>query len=104
MDTSSRKPARRSERARGEERGEERGLARFEVRGRSADRPLIRAIARRLAEDGPQFVLLRERVTDAVSEEGPRKGGIYAALRASPLVGVDLDLERPRIAERDLDL
>lgn len=100
MDTSSRKQARRSERA----RGEERGLTRFEVRGRSADRTLIRAIARRLAEDGPQSVLLRERVTDAVSEDGPRKGGIYAALRASPLVGVDLDLERPRIAERDLDL
>jgi hypothetical protein len=31
----------------------ERGMARFEVLGRDADRDLIRSLARRLAEDGP---------------------------------------------------
>jgi hypothetical protein len=31
---------------------DERGLARFEVRGRDADRDLIRSVARRLAEEG----------------------------------------------------
>lgn len=100
MDTSSHKRASTRYRT----RLTERGLARFEVLGRSADRTLIRAIARRLAEGGPQAVALRETVTDAVSEDGLRKGGIFEALRRSPLVGVDLDLTRLRVAERDLDL
>ena len=33
---------------------QERGLARFEVLGLATDRKLIRALARRLAEDGPE--------------------------------------------------
>ena len=36
--------------------------------------------------------------------EAPHKGGILAALRRSPLVGVDLDLERPHEAGRKVDL
>ncbi len=100
MDTSSRKPEKR----RGHARMTERGLARFEVVGRTSDRALIRAVARRLAEDGPQALALRETVAEAVSEEGGRKGSVYAALRKSPLVGADLDLTRLRIAERDIEL
>lgn len=82
----------------------ERGLARFEVLGRDADRDLIRSLARRLAEDGPDAVQLRRRVSDVVEPPPSTKGGIYAALRRSPLVGVELDLTRPRVAERDVDL
>ena len=74
----------------------ERGLARFEVLGRDTDRDLIRALARRLAEDGADASRLRAMVGQAVSGDTPGKGGILAALRRSPLVGADLDLARPR--------
>ena len=34
----------------------------------------------------------------------PAKGGILAALRRSPLVGAELDLERSRESSRSVDL
>lgn len=74
----------------------ERGLARFEVLGRDTDRDLIRSLAKRLAEDTPEASELRATVSKSISGEPPRKGGILAALRRSPLVGADLDLARPR--------
>ena len=74
----------------------ERGLARFEVLGRDADRDLIRSLARRLAEEGPDASRLRAAVSQTIAGEPPKKGGILAALRRSPLVGADLDLTRPR--------
>ena len=82
----------------------ERGLARFEVLGRDADRDLIRALARRLAEEGPEASRLRAAVTQAVAGEPPRTGGILAALRRSPLVGADLDLQRPREEARGVEI
>lgn len=81
-----------------------RGLARFEVLGRSSDRDLIRSLARRLAEDGPEAAQLRAIVDQAVAGEPPRTGGILAALRGSPLVGADLDLGRERHKGREVDL
>ncbi len=77
-----------------------RGLARFEVLGRDADRDLIRSLARRLAEEGPEASRLRAAVSQTIAGEPPRKGGVLAALRRSPLVGADLDLTRPREAGR----
>jgi hypothetical protein len=74
----------------------ERGLARFEVLGRNADRDLIRSLARRLAEEGPEASQLRAAVSQTMAGEPPKKGGVLAALRRSPLVGADLDLTRPR--------
>lgn len=82
----------------------ERGLARFEVLGRDADRELIRALARRLAEEGPEASRLRAAVTQSVAGEPPRTGGILAALRRSPLVGADLDLQRPREEGRGVEI
>jgi transposase len=82
----------------------ERGLARFEVLGRTADRNLIRSVAHRLAEDGPEASRLREAVVQAMSGEPPKKGGILAALRRSAPVGADLDLARPREEAREIDL
>jgi hypothetical protein len=73
----------------------ERGLARFEVLGRDADRDFIRSFARRLAEAGPEASRLRAAVTRSISEKPPGTGGILAALRRSPLVGADLDLQPP---------
>jgi hypothetical protein len=80
----------------------ERGLARFEVLGREADRDLIRSLARRLAEEGPEASRLRAVVSQSVAGEPPRTGGILAALRRSPLVGAELDLQRPREEGRDV--
>ena len=68
----------------------ERGLSRFEVLGRDADRDLIRSLARRLAEDGPEASRLRTAVSQTIAGEPPRKGGILEALRRSPLVGADI--------------
>jgi hypothetical protein len=72
----------------------ERGLVRFEVLGRYADRDLIRSLAKKLAEDGPEISRLRDAVSKMIPGEPPSKGGILAALRRSPLVGTDLDLTR----------
>ena len=82
----------------------ERGLARFEVLGRDSDRDLIRSLARRLAEDSPEASKLRAIVSQTVAGEPPKKGGILAALRRSPLVGADLDLTRPREEGREVKI
>ncbi len=86
------------------ERLSERGITRFEVQGREADRDLIRSLARRLAEDGPDASRIRATVSRTLSGEPPKKGGILAALRRSPLVGADLDLKRPFTPGRAVDL
>ena len=70
------------------------GMARFEVLGLKTDAELIRVLARRLAEDGPGAEAIRLILRKAVSQCPPKKGGILAALRRSPLVGVDLKTTR----------
>lgn len=82
----------------------ERGLTRFEVLGRDADRDLIRALARRLAEEGQEASRLRAALSQTIAGEPPKKGGIVAALRRSPLVGATLDLPRPLNEGRKVDL
>ena len=82
----------------------QRGMARFEVLGLNTDRELIRSLARRLADNGPESVRIRATVRRTVSGEPPRKGGILSALRRSPLVGADLNLTRPVVAGRKVDL
>ena len=82
----------------------ERGLARFEVLGLTIDRDLIRSLARRLAEDGPEVSQLRIAVSRTIAGEPPKKGGILAALRHSPLVGADLDLTRSRGEGREVEI
>ena len=73
---------------------QQRGIARFEVLGLDRDRDLIRALAKKLAEDGEKANAIRTQVASSVSEVGT-KGGVFAALRRSPLVGADLRVERP---------
>ena len=82
----------------------ERGLARFEVLGLDRDRDLIRSLARRLADDGPDAARIRATVNQTISGEPPKTGGILAALRRSPLVGANLDLSRPHVEGRKIDL
>jgi hypothetical protein len=81
-----------------------RGMARFEVLGLDADRDLIRSLAKRLAEDDPDAARIRADVSRTIAGEPPKKGGILAALRRSPLVEADLDLTRSRETGRKVDL
>lgn len=81
-----------------------RGLARFEVMGLEDDRDMIRLLARRLAEKGPEASTLRAAVRQTMEGSPPRKGGILAALRRSPLVGADLDLSRPFEEGRKIEI
>ena len=82
----------------------EKGLVRFEVTGRDSDRELVRTVARRLAEDGPDSERLRAAVRVNVGGEPFKKGGILKALLASPLIGSELDLTRPREEGRKVDI
>lgn len=80
------------------------GLVRFEVTGRDSDRELVRNVARRLAEGGPDSDRLRAAVRYNIGGESPRKGEILKALLASPLIGSELDLTRPREEGRGIDI
>lgn len=82
----------------------ERGLARFEVLGLESDRGLLRSLAKRLAGDDAEASRLRAAIATGISGEPPRKGHILAALRRSPLVGAELDLQRPVMAGRAVKL
>ncbi|MSP98167.1 MAG: hypothetical protein EXR29_13325 [Betaproteobacteria bacterium] len=81
-----------------------RGLTRFEVLGLGDDRNLIRSLARRLAEEGPEASRLRAAVSQAITGTPAKKGGILAALRRSPLVGAGLDLRRAREEGRKVEI
>jgi hypothetical protein len=83
---------------------DERGISRFEVLGLAADRELIRSLAKRLATNDSEATRIRTSVQRTVAGEPPQKGGILKALRNSPLVGAELDLERTRETGRDVDL
>lgn len=100
MDNASQKRALKTYRS----RLTQRGLARFEVLGLDADRSLIRSLARRLAEDGPEASQIRTAVARAIGGEPATTGGILAALRRSPLVGAELDLTRSHEVGREFDL
>jgi hypothetical protein len=78
------------------------GMARFEVLGLDSDRELIRSLARRLADNSPEATAIRASMRQVSSPL--KKGGILAALRRSPLVGADLNLTRPRIDGRKVEL
>jgi hypothetical protein len=83
---------------------DERGISRFEVLGLAADRELIRSLAKRLAANDSEATRIRASIQRTVAGEPPQKGGILKALRNSPLVGAELDLERTREPGRDIDL
>jgi len=82
----------------------ERGLARFEVLGRDADRDLLRSLARRLAEDTLHASQLRAAIIQTLSGSSPKKGGILAALRRSPLVETDIEFVRSHDDGRRVDI
>jgi hypothetical protein len=65
---------------------------------------LIRSLARHLAQEGPEATRIRGIVSQTLSGDPPKKGGILEALRRSPLVGSDLDLSRAHDEPRMVDL
>jgi hypothetical protein len=67
-------------------------MGRFEVFGLDGDREMIRSLAKRLAWNDTEAARIRALVSQTIADEPPRKGGILAALRRSPLVGADLDM------------
>jgi hypothetical protein len=81
-----------------------RGLIRFEVQGLKQDRELVRALARRLAENDPEAAGIRASVQVQIAPETREKGGILKMLRNSPLMGVELNLARRRVPPRRVDL
>ncbi len=82
----------------------QRGFTRFEIMALESDRDLIRSLAKRLAEEGPEAEQVRAAVKTVVVGEPPKPGGILSALRRSPLIGADLDLSRPREEGREVEL
>ncbi len=82
----------------------QRGMARFEVLGLDADRELIRSLARRLAANDSDATRIRATLSRTIAGEPPKKGGIVAALRRSPLVGAELNVGRPVTPGRKIDL
>jgi hypothetical protein len=82
----------------------ERGMARFEVLELSADRELIRTLARRLAANDPDSTRIRATIRQTGLGAQSPKGGILESLRRSPLVGADLHLSRPLASGRKVDL
>ena len=79
-------------------------MARFTVLGRKTDRELIRSVAKRLAEEGPEADRLRAVVSRFIAGESRQKGGILQALRRSPLVGADVIPPRPFETGHKVDL
>jgi hypothetical protein len=80
----------------------QRGLARFELVARRGDRALLRSVAQTLVDGGDEATRLRATLRETLSPAPP--GGILAALRRSPLVGVDLDIRRDKTPGRDTKL
>jgi hypothetical protein len=79
-------------------------MARFEVLGLDRDRELVRALAKCLAADQSDVAKVRALVRRAISREPPNKGGVFHALRRSPLVGADLEVSRSLTHGRKVDL
>jgi hypothetical protein len=82
----------------------ERGIRRYEVRGLDKDRELIRDLAKRLTRDDDIADRVRAAMAAQIVGGQPRRGGILAALRRSPLVGSELAFERVINSGRNVDL
>src|SRR2546430_6506566 len=100
MTTRTKRRAPRSSRS----RLKKRGITRFEVLGLVSDRDLIRTLARRLAEGGPDARPMRATLSRAMIPDSPQSGGILQALRPSPLARSHLALKRLGDRGRSLDL
>ena len=81
------------------------GVVRFEVAAPGRDKELIRRLAKRLVEAGPEVEGVRAEVRWLLEgEPPPERGGIWRVSSASPLVGAGLDLSRDDGGGRDVEL
>ena len=79
-------------------------MSRYEVRGLKRDKELVRHVARRLAAGDVAAERLRNELTEKTKKPQAPRGSILAALRRSPLVGIDWEIERPIEYGREIDL
>jgi hypothetical protein len=79
-------------------------VSRYEVRGLNRDKELVRRVARQLAADDAAAERLRKELTQKTVGATPPGTSIIAALRRSPLVGTDWEIERPIEYGREIDL
>jgi hypothetical protein len=79
-----------------------RGLARFEVLGLDKDRELVRAVAKRLAEDTPEAAEIRASLGATIAHKSRKKGGVLEMLQSWPIG--ELELKRPFVKPRKIDL
>lgn len=87
------------------QRLKERGFARYEVRGRVEDKELVREFAKRLATADARAERLRQALLEEVAPPEFRTGkDIWEALRRSPAVGLELNIEREFTTGRDIEL
>ena len=79
-------------------------MSRFEVRGLTRDKALIRRLAKRLSTNDEAARSLRWLVREQLAVRAHKPRNIYEWLRSSPLVGVDLRIEREFDPGRKIDL
>ena len=80
------------------------GLRRVEVTVPANDSRLVRSVASALRAGGEEATKVREAFASVTAIEPSRTGAeLLAFLRASPLVGEDLKIERDRTAGRAID-
>ena len=79
-------------------------MSRYEVRGLKRDKELVRHVARRLAAGDAAAKRLRKELTERTKEPESPPVSIVEALRRSPLVGLDWEIERPIEYGREIDL
>jgi len=81
------------------------GSKRIEVTVPSRDAPLVKAIAGALRSGGEEAKRIRESLQPMLSAPRAKTGpDLVAFLRASPLVGAELQIERDRSTGRSADL
>lgn len=80
------------------------GWVRFEVLGRDSDKELIRALARKLGQGDEESIHLRGQIERSLQGKEAQTGGVLAALRRSPLVGEELNLQREQVQGRRVEL
>jgi hypothetical protein len=85
-------------------RRREQNMSRYEVRGLKRDKELVRHVARQLAAGDAAAKRLRKELTEKTREPEASGGSLVAALRRSPLVGIDWEIERPIEYGREIDL
>jgi predicted ATPase with chaperone activity len=78
------------------ERLSQRGIKRIGIMVLESDCELLRTVARKLREDETETNSVRPAIASAVGEQRQQQYSILDALRASPLVGAELAIDRKR--------